>query len=122
MEIVKDSKALLNELGFYFDMHGDRIILKSVPYILDNSNLESAFRDIIDELRLGIFKNEKELRKAIIAEIACKSSFRTGDKMNFEQAKALIYELKKRKLLVCPHGRPLSMLLKFSDLDNYFSR
>ena len=122
MEIVKDSKALLNELGFYFDMHSDRIILKSVPYILDNSNLESAFRDIIDELRLGIFKNEKELRKAIIAEIACKSSFRTGDKMNFEQAKALIYELKKRKLLVCPHGRPLSMLLKFSDLDNYFSR
>jgi DNA mismatch repair protein MutL len=122
MEIVKDFKALLNELGFYFDIRSDRIMLKSVPYILDNNNLVSAFRGIIDELRLGIFKNKKELRKAVIAEIACKTSFRTGDMMNFEQAKALISELKKRKLLVCPHGRPLSMLLKFSDLDNYFSR
>ncbi|MFO7881376.1 MAG: DNA mismatch repair endonuclease MutL [Kosmotogaceae bacterium] len=122
MEIVQDSKTLLNELGFYFDVQSDRIILKSIPYILDDSDVESTFRDVLDELRLGVFKNKKELRKDVLAEIACKSSFRTGDMMNLEQAKALISELKKRRLLVCPHGRPLTMLLKFSDLDNYFSR
>ncbi|TYB95660.1 MAG: DNA mismatch repair endonuclease MutL [Kosmotoga sp.] len=122
MEIVKDFKTLLNEFGFYFDVHSDKIMLKSIPYVLDSNNLENSFRDIVDELRLGVFKNKKELRKAVMAEIACKTSFRTGDMLNLEQAEALISELKKRKLLVCPHGRPLTMLLKFPDLDNYFSR
>ncbi len=122
LNIVEESKTLLNELGFYFEIQSDRIILKSVPYVLDNNNVETAFKDILDELRLEAFKNKKELRKAVMAEIACKSSFRTGDMMSLEQAEALIFELQKRKLLVCPHGRPLTMLLKFSDLDNYFSR
>ena len=122
MEIIKEFKTLLNEFGFYFDVHSDKIVLKSIPYVLDSNNLENSFKDIVDELRLGVFKNKKDLRKAVMAEIACKTSFRTGDMLNLEQAKALISELKKRKLLVCPHGRPLTMLLKFSDLDNYFSR
>ncbi|MFW6119660.1 MAG: hypothetical protein ACOC80_01995 [Petrotogales bacterium] len=122
LHVAEESKALLNEVGFYFQIQSDRIILKSVPYILDNTNVETAFRDILDELRLEAFKNKKELRKAVMAEIACKSSFRTGDMMSLEQAEALIFELQKRRLLVCPHGRPLTMLLKFSDLDNYFSR
>jgi len=36
MEIIKEFKTLLNEFGFYFDVHSDKIVLKSIPYVPDS--------------------------------------------------------------------------------------
>jgi DNA mismatch repair protein MutL len=82
-----------------------------------------TLEEILDEMRLEGLETPERVFDNLLASIACKAAIRTGDRLDIGQAEVLFEELKKKKnLLVCPHGRPISMVIRLEDLDRYFSR
>lgn len=109
-------------LGFKGHIESDKIKLTAIPSVINEGKAKEVFNEILDELRLEGLEDANKIFDNILASIACKAAVKTGDKLDETQAVDLIRELKERKLLVCPHGRPISMTVRYKDLDRYFSR
>jgi DNA mismatch repair protein MutL len=83
-------------------------LLRDLAEQLESSSLESAHRDILDEL---------------LNMMACKAAVKSGQKLAQEEIEAL---LTQRHLVDdahhCPHGRPTALNLSRSELDRQFGR
>lgn len=121
-ELIFSKKGRLLELGFDFELEDDKIVMVAIPQLLPAESAVETLEVLLDELRLEGLEDAEKVLDNLLAVIACKSAVRTGDKLDTGQARALLDELNERKLLVCPHGRPISMVIRQDDLDRYFSR
>ncbi|HNR80117.1 MAG TPA: hypothetical protein PKG85_07705 [Mesotoga infera] len=121
-ELLTLKRERIEQLGFNFRFEGDKILLVAIPQLLPVESAAETLGEVIDELRLEGLEEPEKVFDNLLATIACKSAIRTGDKLDIGQARELFEELRKRQLLVCPHGRPISMVIRQEDLDRYFSR
>ncbi len=121
-ELLLLKEKQLEQLGFNLSIESDRIFLTAIPQTLSSGNAVETLEEILDEMRLEGLEEPEKVFDNLLAMIACKAAVRTGDKLDIEQARELFGELKERELLVCPHGRPISMVIRREDLDRYFSR
>jgi len=121
-ELLTLKRERIEQLGFNFRFEGDKILLVAIPQLLPVESAAETLGEVIDELRLEGLEEPERVFDNLLATIACKSAIRTGDKLDIGQARELFEELRKRQLLVCPHGRPISMVIRQEDLDRYFSR
>ena len=122
MDLFIARQAEIEKLGFKGGVMDGKISLAAIPSIIGESEAETVLEEILDELKLEGLEEPGKVFDHILASIACKAAVRTGDRLDEFQARELVRELKARKLLVCPHGRPISMVLSYRDLDRYFSR
>ncbi|OAA31259.1 DNA mismatch repair protein MutL [Kosmotoga arenicorallina S304] len=121
-KLLDRNKEKMTQLGFHWKSKNDTIILETIPASVPQSEAKKVFMDILDELRLEKLEEPEKLFDNLLASIACRAALKTGDRLSIEEARRLVDELKEKKLIACPHGRPISMLISLSDLDNYFSR
>lgn len=122
LSLFADKIPTFEKLGFKGYIDNDRIRLTAIPSVINEGKANEVFVEILDELRLEGLEDTDRIFDNIIASIACKAAIKTGNKLDETQAVDLIRELKERNLLVCPHGRPISMTVRYKDLDRYFSR
>ncbi|HQN27259.1 MAG: DNA mismatch repair endonuclease MutL [Mesotoga sp.] len=121
-ELLTLKRERIEQLGFNFRFENDKILLVAIPQLLPVESAVETLGEVIDELRLEGLEEPERVFDNLLATIACRSAIRTGDKLDIGQARELFEELRKRQLLVCPHGRPISMVIRQEDLDRYFSR
>lgn len=121
-EVAIENRETLKKLGFEFEETSVGLKLMAIPGILPAHSAEEAFREILEDLRLSKIAGYGETLKKVIADIACKSAVRTGDRLDIDSASRLFEEVERRGLLSCPHGRPLVFKLSYEDLDKYFER
>lgn len=58
-----------------------------------------------------------------LAQIACKSSIKSGDKLSNMEIKLLLDNISEGKFpLQCPHGRPAIIRLTRKEIDKWFKR
>ena len=57
-----------------------------------------------------------------IAQKACKSAIKSGDKLNQMDIDALLEKLKSNIGLKCPHGRPVAVKITRMEIDKWFKR
>jgi len=94
----------------------------SIPQVIKTEGAIETLEEILDEMRLEGLETPERVFDNLLASIACKAAVRTGNRLDIGQAEVLFEELKEKNLLVCPHGRPISMVIRLEDLDRYFSR
>ncbi|HEW92738.1 MAG TPA: DNA mismatch repair endonuclease MutL [Thermotogaceae bacterium] len=122
LDILREKKEFLKKLGFEIDPKHDKAVIKTLPTILPSSKLEETLREIISELRIAEFVDESKVLDSIYAKLACASAVKTSDKLQLQDIYELIKKLLDRKLLTCPHGRPLMLEISEKDLDRWFKR
>lgn len=125
------SEALLSETqelarwGFIIENFGpDTIIVREVPAMFGEGNMQKLFRDLADEiLTLDHSTKAQDRLWSIASRIACHGSVRAGRVLKMEEMNALLREMEATPLAAtCNHGRPTYIHLAKSDLERLFNR
>ncbi len=114
---------VLNSMGIEIAEFGRNAFkVSAIPTFLVDMNLKTFFDDIlgdINELRTFTV-NELLLEK--LAQKACKSAIKSGDKLSESEIEILLDKLKENIGLKCPHGRPVAIKITRTEIDKWFKR
>ena len=96
----------------------------AVPALLAGANLERLIRDVVAELSdLGTTTVAEARLDLLFSTMACHSVIRAGDSLNESEIRALLESMDDAELGAnCPHGRPVSVTIPFSDLARRLHR
>ncbi len=118
-----DKISALMELGLEITEFGRNVFkISAIPTYLCDMNLQKFFDDILnntDELKT-ITANDVLMEK--LAQKACKSAIKSGDKLSNLEINALLDALKENLGLKCPHGRPVAIKITRTEIDKWFKR
>jgi DNA mismatch repair protein MutL len=118
----EESSASLSQLGFEVAPFGGRTyVVRAIPAVLVEGNVEEALRELLDEVLPG--KTEKDWRRKALATVACHGAVKAGQSLSGEELRGLIKKLEETdQPRTCPHGRPTVICLSTSQLEKRFLR
>jgi DNA mismatch repair protein MutL len=121
LELYRDD---IMNVGFSYEAFGlESIAIKEVPSILDAHEARIMMQDLIDALETGAEEVIHEHINRVLADVACRSSIRAGQKMNMDEMNALIHQMESTpNIAQCNHGRPTYIQLSFKDINRLFER
>lgn len=123
MSHIKPQKSLFEDLGIDVDVFDDHLLVKQIPHWFPK-----GYEDIYMESIVEYMRDEKPVKKAdLINEIAillsCKHSLKANHYITEKEADHLINDLRKcKKPYTCPHGRPIIVKIKHSQVEHWFNR
>ncbi|MFO7785612.1 MAG: DNA mismatch repair endonuclease MutL [Thermodesulfobacteriota bacterium] len=103
---------------------GVTYLLRSVPPVLLNADLDAVLREAIGRLR----ENDGELDSGaaldeVLSVMACHGAVRAGKPLSMREMTSLLDELERTDLPTnCPHGRPVSRKISWRELERMFKR
>jgi DNA mismatch repair protein MutL len=121
---VMEHEEELSKAGFELEhFGGGSIVVKAVPALLGETNLEILFRKLADEFeQLGTSGAIQEVMKKIFAVVACHRQVRAGDRLSARELGALVREMDEKGVTHCPHGRPAAIRIPAADIEKMFKR
>ncbi|MBQ6051820.1 MAG: DNA mismatch repair endonuclease MutL [Clostridia bacterium] len=121
--VLMENKSGLKQLGFDIDDLDGTLILREIPVVLDEEDIEVVLSEIASELKLKSYA-EKELLDKFLYTISCKAAIKSGKRSSEFELKGLIdeYLRKRNKLKYCPHGRPIVFIMTKTAIEKQFRR
>ena len=121
VQSLEENRDLLEESGFRVDdMGGRSFAIKEFPDIFDEKEASDALLTLLEDV--GKEKVEKK-RERMLATLACKSAVKAGEPLAFEKMAYLVEELfKTSNTALCPHGRPITLRLRRSEIEKALRR
>ncbi len=114
---------LLKELGFEAEEFGGTSIkISAVPLDLQRIDLDAFFGEILGSMESYSGIKLADLLKDKLASAACKAAVKGGENLTADEAKSLIAQMNGDMGLRCPHGRPVAVKMKKSELEKLFKR
>ncbi len=114
---------LLRELGFEAEEFGGTSIkVSAVPLDLQGIDLNAFFGEVLATMESYRGIKLAEILKDKLASAACKAAVKGGEYLSDEEVKSLIREMDGDMGLRCPHGRPVAVKMKKSELEKLFKR
>jgi len=125
METVLKWRDWMKSAGFEIDQRGPgTALLRAAPALFCFT--QAAFSEFLGYLSEVLGEPEKaaeDLKRNIIATMACKKSIKAHDFVKPQEALRLMDDLKKTKdSYHCPHGRPTLFFLSGGDIARRFQR
>ncbi len=122
-EFIFNNIAQLNSLGIEVSEFGKNAFkVSSIPLFLSDINLEKFFDSILADLSLLKGITVSSVLKEKLAQKACKSAIKAGDKLDESQVNFLLNKLNENIGLKCPHGRPIVVRITRVEIDKWFKR
>ncbi len=123
VEYILSLASELSLLGFEINSFGDnKIIISSIPVQLKDINLKTFVDDLIHDMKNPHPKLNYDLVHFLMQK-ACKSSVKSGQKLNEMEIKELLKNLDEKKpVLLCPHGRPIYTTISRTQIEKWFKR
>ena len=117
--------AELERLGLVVEAFGQSaVIVREVPALLGQGNLQGLMRDLADELAEGegsLVVSER--LDHVLSTMACHGSVRAGRRLNAIEMNALLRDMEETPFSgQCNHGRPTYVELKLADIEKLFQR
>jgi len=124
VELATDLAPLLAQVGFEAEAFGaTTLALKSVPGGIRHGDPAHVLRDLLEHWADDGAPSEAERLERVLAEIACHSVVRAGDRLAPSEAEALLRSLDEVPPETRnPHGRPVLMRLPLADIARRFGR
>ena len=125
LQRIIENKKEFERLGLIIEEFGhDAVLVREIPSILGDTNVENLVTDIADELEeLGSSTTLEDKLGHICGTIACHNSIRSGRSLRVEEMNALLREMEETPHSgQCNHGRPTYVELKLSDIEKLFGR
>ena len=120
---VLESLDLCRKAGFELeDFGGGAVLVRSAPMILEHGEVAAAVMEIAGYLAEN--KNDLTIRKIdwLYHNVACRAAVKAGDNTGPMELAALARRVEQEDVRYCPHGRPVSFLLRKKDLERQFGR
>ncbi len=124
-DLVEESGEKLSLLGFEMDRQGPtRLLVRSVPSLLGNADVERLVRDVLPDLEeFGASQAVSETQDRLLSSMACHSAWRAGDAMSTTEMDRLLRRMERTENFAqCNHGRPTYVTWSIEDLDRLFMR
>ncbi len=113
----------LNKLGIEIVEFGRNAFkISSVPSFLTEMNMQKFFNDLLSEIDSLKSLSINDLLMEKLAQKACKSAIKSGDKLSQPEIDLLTDKLKNNLGLKCPHGRPVAIKITRTEIDKWFKR
>lgn len=114
---------ILRELGFEAEEFGGTSVkISAVPVDLQSIDLERFFGDLLGSMESLRAIRLADLLKDKLASKACKAAVKGGESLTEQEVRALIEEAEGDMGLRCPHGRPVAVKMKKSEIEKLFKR
>ena len=110
----------LNKLGFEIIKDGYNYTIKSLPLILSYIDLEKFVDEIIKE-GSSWDKKKSDFIHEKLCQTACKHAIKAGDEISKDECAYIIGEVRKGVML-CPHGRPITLVITKHEFEKMFKR
>jgi DNA mismatch repair protein MutL len=124
-ERLAGAAAELDHLGLVVEAFGPyAVIVREVPALFGQGNIQGLMRDLADELAEGegsLVVSER--LDHVLSTMACHGSVRAGRRLNAAEMNALLRDMEETPFSgQCNHGRPTYVELKLSDIEKLFQR
>ena len=118
--IVDNLLPELDKLGFDVVKNGYEYTLYSLPLLLTSLDLDAFTKEILCEggkweLKTSDFIHSK------LCQSACKHAIKGGDSITKDDCAYIIEEVRKGVML-CPHGRPITLVITKTEFEKMFKR
>ncbi len=116
---------IFKSLGFNLEEFGkNSIIIRSIPTLLNNYNIEEIIKDLCDDMIVSGFPLDYQERiNLIMGNICCHRAIRSGRILTIEEMNSLLREMEVTPNSgQCNHGRPTSICLSLKEIEKLFQR
>jgi len=122
--LLEENEELFTKLGFVYETFGELdIVIREVPYLLNEPINVHVFKDVLDELSEGKVNHLADVKAENIIRMSCRSAIKGHDKLSDEECHELIHALMNlENPFTCPHGRPTIVSLTQADIEKLFKR
>lgn len=119
-EIVKNNLDKFEKFGYSIEFLKDtEIIFRKVPQLLAKYNPKDILKEILENIEGDI----NNLEEKILITTSCKAAVKANTPLNLFQMEEIVTRWRGCKNpYTCPHGRPISKLLKHSEIAGFFMR
>ncbi len=115
---------MFEECGFEIEDFGaSTLLVRAAPQYIENEDIS----DTITEMAGYISMNKRDIKTEkmdwIFHNIACRAAVKAGNRSTEPELIALVKQmLSDDNLRYCPHGRPVSVVLKKLEIEKLFGR
>lgn len=123
--VLDSALEILAGMGFELEPFGGRtVIVRAIPSLMQRGDIKQTVMELIDQIATSHDKQDKlKLQDEILIITACRSSIQAGDEITDIVTVSLLRDLfKTNPPYLCPHGRPIIVKMKRSELDEKFQR
>lgn len=119
-EKIKNNLDKFEKFGYGLEFTSENeVIFRKVPQMLSKLNV----RDILDDILENIEGDIDNLEEKLLIMTSCKSAVKANTPLNLFQMEEIISRWRGCKNpYTCPHGRPISKVMKHQDIANFFMR
>jgi len=120
MENLEKRRAILEEMGFEFEIFGKKEIkISTFPSIIPENILKETFIWLVEGEDIGL---EKE-RERMLSKIACKTAIKINQKLSPSEMEFIVEELfETESPEFCPHGRPIFFKITKGEIEKGLKR
>ncbi len=120
---LKQNFSLLREIGFEAEEFGGSTVkVSAVPADLMAMDLNAFFGEVLSSMESLRTIRLPDLLKDKLASAACKAAVKGGEQLTEKEVRALLERMDGDMGLKCPHGRPVAVHLKKSEIEKLFKR
>ncbi len=113
----------LNDIGIEISEFGKNAFkVSAIPAFMTELNIQKFFDDILSDLNSLKTITVNDVLTEKLAQKACKSAIKSGDKLSESEIVILTEKLKENMGLKCPHGRPVVIKISRTEIDKWFKR
>ena len=126
IQAICDYKSEIEAIGFEFTAGRNTLSVTAIPEGIEANYVFDMMLIMAERIKSGT--GTAGLTKDIIFEKAlyqasCKAAIKAGREYSYEQIKAIVDKLMLiPDITVCPHGRPVAMVIEKSKIDRQFER
>jgi DNA mismatch repair protein MutL len=124
-EIAEREADTLAQLGFEVQRSGlQSLLLRSVPALLAQGDVEALLRDVLADLREhGSTRRVAETRDELLATMACHGAVRANRRLSVPEMNGLLRDMEATERSgQCNHGRPTWTRFNLAEIDRWFLR
>ncbi len=124
-ECAEAQREILLSLGLELERVADEsIVVRQIPSILRNANVEQLVRDVLsDVLEYGSSERVQSHQDELLSTMACHGSVRANRQLTLPEMNALLRDMEiTERSGQCNHGRPTWIYQSLSQLDKLFLR
>lgn len=125
LTILNSALGIMNRMGFDIENFGGRtVVIRAVPSVLQKGDVKKIVMELIDQISSSQDRGDEiRLQEEALIMTACHSAIQAGENLTDAEAGNLIRELLKTSPpFVCPHGRPIIVRMKKTELESRFQR
>jgi DNA mismatch repair protein MutL len=124
-ELLAEKLDELKTVGYDLERFGgDAFLVRTVPAAVRGRSAMQLLKDLAEELADGTASGcLVPARDEILILCSCKMAVKAGDKLGHAEMERLVQDLAlTENPYLCPHGRPITVVMPKSDLMRRFKR